>query len=47
MSEGCPTPCDHDCEALCHEAHKPRWKRSHIVKVCERYRREELNLKPV
>jgi hypothetical protein len=27
----CPTPCDSDCEATCHEVHLPRWKRTHAV----------------
>jgi hypothetical protein len=26
---GCPTPCDPDCEAACHEDHVPSYKRWH------------------
>jgi hypothetical protein len=25
----CPTPCDDDCEAECHELHQVSWKRTH------------------
>lgn len=31
----CPTACDGDCEALCHEVHQPDFKRMHPVKYCE------------
>lgn len=27
----CPTPCDENCGADCHEAHEVLWKRSHQV----------------
>jgi hypothetical protein len=30
----CPTPCDDDCEAPCHEAHSVTWKRDHDVGEC-------------
>jgi hypothetical protein len=33
-SEPCPTPCDPDCVAACHEGHQPRWKRSHEPADC-------------
>jgi hypothetical protein len=33
-SEPCPTPCDPDCVAACHEGHHPRWKRSHEPADC-------------
>jgi hypothetical protein len=26
---GCPTPCDPDCEAACHQSHEPVHKRWH------------------
>ena len=29
----CPTPCDPDCPALCHETHKPRWKWEHTPPI--------------
>lgn len=32
----CPTPCDDDCEATCHEAHQIRSKREHDVETCGR-----------
>lgn len=32
----CSTLCDPDCEAPCHEAHQPYWKREHDVATCER-----------
>lgn len=31
----CPTFCDDDCEALCHEGHQVTWKRDHDLTVCE------------
>jgi hypothetical protein len=27
----CPTPCDDDCDAPCHEEHQPSWKRTHAL----------------
>lgn len=30
----CPTPCDDDCEALCHEGHQVPWKREHDPEHC-------------
>lgn len=30
----CPTPCDPDCEAACHEVHKPAGKREHDPDQC-------------
>ena len=30
----CPTLCDDDCEASCHEAHLPRHKREHDPAAC-------------
>lgn len=30
----CPTPCDDDCEAECHQWHVPRWKRDHQPEDC-------------
>ena len=30
----CPTECDDDCDAPCHEAHKPTWKRDHDPATC-------------
>lgn len=30
----CPTPCDDDCTAGCHEAHQPKWKRDHDPMAC-------------
>jgi hypothetical protein len=30
----CPTACDPDCVAACHEGHQPRWKRSHEPADC-------------
>jgi hypothetical protein len=26
---GCPTPCDPDCEAECHQSHDPAYRRWH------------------
>lgn len=31
----CPTPCDDDCEALCHEGHQVPFKRTHDPEECE------------
>lgn len=31
----CPTPCDDDCEAVCHEAHAADFKRCHDPVECE------------
>lgn len=31
----CPTPCDDDCDAPCHESHQPDFKRMHPVEICE------------
>jgi hypothetical protein len=31
----CPTPCDDDCDAPCHETHQPDFKRHHPVDICE------------
>jgi hypothetical protein len=31
----CPTGCDDDCEAICHEGHQVPWKRMHPVEICE------------
>jgi hypothetical protein len=39
----CPTPCDSDCEASCHETHQVRWKRGHQPWACPSY----LNTKPI
>lgn len=30
----CPTPCDADCVAPCHEGHQVVWKREHQPKDC-------------
>lgn len=30
----CPTPCDDDCDAPCHEGHAVPWKRQHQVEDC-------------
>lgn len=30
----CPTPCDPGCDAKCHAAHLPRWKRDHDPATC-------------
>lgn len=30
----CPTLCDAECEAPCHEAHQPYWKRTHDPATC-------------
>lgn len=30
----CPTICDPDCEAICHESHEVRWKREHQPEQC-------------
>jgi hypothetical protein len=30
----CPTPCDRDCEQLCHEVHEVEWKRDHRPEDC-------------
>lgn len=30
----CPTICDDDCDATCHEAHEVPWKRQHNVEGC-------------
>lgn len=30
----CPTPCDDDCEAGCHEVHQVAAKRTHLVADC-------------
>jgi hypothetical protein len=30
----CPTLCDDNCEATCHEAHDPWWKRIHQPHNC-------------
>lgn len=32
----CPTMCDDDCEARCHEWHQPPFKRDHRPESCER-----------
>jgi len=31
----CPTPCDPDCAASCHERHKPQFHRSHDPGECD------------
>lgn len=31
----CPTACDPDCDAACHEVHAVRWRRTHNVADCE------------
>jgi hypothetical protein len=31
----CPTGCDDDCDAPCHESHQVTWKRMHPVDLCE------------
>jgi hypothetical protein len=33
-SSSCPTPCDDDCEAACHEWHYVHWKREHNPQAC-------------
>lgn len=30
----CPTPCDDDCDVLCHEGHEVTWKREHQPEDC-------------
>lgn len=30
----CPTSCDDDCEARCHEGHVVTWKRDHEYESC-------------
>lgn len=30
----CPTPCDDDCEVVCHEMHAVKWRRSHDPAIC-------------
>jgi hypothetical protein len=30
----CPTPCDDDCEAFCHESHNVGYKRTHWPEDC-------------
>lgn len=30
----CPTSCDPDCDAVCHEIHLPEWKRDHNPRLC-------------
>lgn len=35
MTDGCPTPCDEDCFATCHEWHYVPWKRGHDPQQCE------------
>lgn len=32
----CPTPCDDDCEAECHEWHQPSYRRAHQPENCPR-----------
>lgn len=45
--QGCPTACDDDCDAVCHEGHQIERKRWHSVEWCQqmqaavRARREE------
>jgi hypothetical protein len=34
MASECPTPCDDDCDAPCHEAHEVKWKRDHEPEEC-------------
>lgn len=31
----CPTPCDSDCEARCHEGHEVSYKQRHNVAECQ------------
>lgn len=31
----CPTPCDDDCEATCHEWHRVAFKRTHSAGSCQ------------
>lgn len=33
-SSSCPTPCDEDCDARCHETHRPHWMRAHLPDRC-------------
>jgi hypothetical protein len=30
----CPTDCDDDCEAPCHEDHQPNYRRNHQSDQC-------------
>lgn len=30
----CPTPCDEDCEAICHEGHVVVYRREHDPDEC-------------
>jgi hypothetical protein len=32
--QGCPTPCDLDCAAICHEVHEVSFKRDHSPEDC-------------
>lgn len=36
----CPTSCDDDCDALCHEAHEPAEWRYHDPAACQEGRLE-------
>lgn len=37
----CPTPCDDDCDAGCHEHHVVRWRRDHQPENCPAVRPED------
>jgi hypothetical protein len=36
----CPTECDEDCEADCHEYHCVTWKRQHDPEECSQNNKE-------
>jgi hypothetical protein len=38
----CPTPCDDDCDATCHEYHRVTAKRTHTAGTCQIERRAGL-----
>ncbi|MER6778438.1 MULTISPECIES: hypothetical protein [unclassified Streptomyces] len=33
-ASACPTDCDDDCDALCHEGHYVPWRRQHQPEDC-------------
>ncbi len=39
----CPTPCDPDCDAACHESHLPAFKRDHDPMRCLSYMNQTRN----